>query len=232
VFTRGLSGSVGAAGTAHVGVLLADLLDRAEPNQTIVLSVLADGAATIILRTTEALAGYRHATTVAEQVAQGDDSLDYHRYLTWRGLVDREPPRRPDPEAPAAPPSARNKEWKFHFVGSRCEACSTVHIPPARICMNCDSVDRMSTVPLADVPATVATFTVDRLAYTPSPPMVAAVLDFDGGGRFRCQLTDVAADAIGIGDRVGMTFRKLATAHGIHNYFWKARPLRANGEDA
>jgi hypothetical protein len=29
-----------------------------------------------------------------------------------------------------------------------------------------------------------------------------------------------------MGDRVEMTFRRLYTADGIHNYFWKARPLR------
>jgi 3-hydroxy-3-methylglutaryl CoA synthase/uncharacterized OB-fold protein len=227
-----LAGTVGATGAAHVGVLLADVLDRAEPNQTIVATVLADGAATIVLRTTEALASYRRSTPVAEQVARGDDTLSYPTYLTWRGLLDREPPRRPDPEAPAAPPSKRNQAWKFHFVGSRCEECSTVQVPPSRVCLKCDAVDRMTSVPLADVPATVATFTVDNLAYTPSPPMVAAVLDFDGGGRFRCQLTDVDAASVAIGDRVEMTFRRLGTAHGIHNYFWKARPLRANGEDS
>ena len=27
-----------------------------------------------------------------------------------------------------------------------------------------------------------------------------------------------------IGDRVELTFRRLYTANGIHNYFWKARP--------
>jgi hydroxymethylglutaryl-CoA synthase len=27
-----------------------------------------------------------------------------------------------------------------------------------------------------------------------------------------------------------MTFRKVFTADGIHNYFWKARPTRAGGE--
>jgi hypothetical protein len=30
-----------------------------------------------------------------------------------------------------------------------------------------------------------------------------------------------------MGDRVELTFRKLFTADGIHNYFWKARPIRA-----
>ena len=28
------------------------------------------------------------------------------------------------------------------------------------------------------------------------------------------------------GDRVEMTFRRLYTTFGIHNYFWKARPIR------
>ena len=84
----------------------------------------------------------------------------------------------------------------------------------------------MTPVRVADRAATVVTFTVDRLAYTPSPPLVAAVLDFDGGGRFRCALTDVDAASVQIGDRVEMTFRRVDTAHGVHNYFWKARPLR------
>ena len=78
---------------------------------------------------------------------------------------------------------------------------------------------------MADVPSTVATFTVDRLAFTPSPPLVAAVLDFDGGGRFRSELTDVDPDTIAIGSRVEMTFRRVATAQGVHNYFWKGKPV-------
>ena len=79
---------------------------------------------------------------------------------------------------------------------------------------------------LADVPATIATFTIDRLAFSPSPPMVAAVIDFEGGGRYQCELTDVDPKTVAIGNRVEMTFRRLLTAGSIHNYFWKARPLR------
>ena len=56
---------------------------------------------------------------------------------------------------------------------------------------------------------------------------MAAVIDFDGGGRFQCELTDVDPTTVEIGDRVEMTFRRLYTADGIHNYFWKARPLRS-----
>jgi uncharacterized OB-fold protein len=73
------------------------------------------------------------------------------------------------------------------------------------------------------------TFTVDRLAYSPSPPIVFAVVDFDGGGRLPIELTDVRADEVRIGDRVELAFRRLFTAEGVHNYFWKARPAWAPG---
>ena len=46
---------------------------------------------------------------------------------------------------------------------------------------------------LADVPGTVATFTIDHLAFSLSPPVVGVIVDFDGGGRYRCEMTDVAA---------------------------------------
>ncbi len=39
-------------------------------------------------------------------------------------------------------------------------------------------------------------------------------------------VTDVDPAEVAVGDRVAMTFRRLHTADGIHNYFWKARPVR------
>ena len=156
---------------------------------------------------------------------QGGGQVSYANFLTWRGFLRREPPRRPDPQPPEAPPAARAEAWKFAFTGSRCQACGVRHLPPQRVCVKCHAVDRMAPERLADVPATIATFTVDRLAYSLSPPVVAAVIDFEGGGRFQCELTDVDPGAVRIGDRVAMTFRRLLTAGSVHNYFWKARPI-------
>ena len=93
-------------------------------------------------------------------------------------------------------------------------------------------MDAQVAVPMADAVGTVVTFTVDRLVYSVSPPVVFAVIDFDGGGRMPMELTDVDADDVAIGDRVEPTFRRISTADGIHNYFWKARPARTgSGSD-
>jgi hydroxymethylglutaryl-CoA synthase len=222
-----LTDAIGNTGTAHVGLLLADVLDRAEPDQIIVLVLLADGADAIVFRTTDALVAYRERrrTTVAAQIAAGRSDLAYNTFLTWRGMIQREPPRRPDPERPSAPVTYRREEWKFSFTGSRCDVCGTLHLPPDRVCLQCHAVDQMSPQRLADVPGTIATYTIDRLAFSLSPPVVAAVVDFDGGGRYTCELTDVDPERVKIGDRVEMTFRRAYTAGTVHNYVWKARPM-------
>ncbi|HEX6476826.1 MAG TPA: OB-fold domain-containing protein [Acidimicrobiales bacterium] len=220
-----LSGTVGNTGTAHPGLLLASALEGARPGQVIALVVLADGADVLVFRAGDALSSFTPARPVAAQVDAGG-SVPYGKFLSWRGLLPVEPPRRPEPERVSSSAAARVEEWKFAFVGSRDRSTGAIHLPPARISMKGDAVDDMDPVPMADVPATVVTFTVDRLVFSPSPPVVFAVLDFDGGGRFACELTDVDAEDVSIGDRVEMTFRRFSTADGIHNYFWKARPLR------
>jgi 3-hydroxy-3-methylglutaryl CoA synthase/uncharacterized OB-fold protein len=220
-----LVNAIGHTGTAHAGLLFASALDRADSDQLIAMVSLSDGADAVIWRTTDALSSRRPTPALASRLA-GGARISYATFLTWRGFLEREPPRRPDPQRPAAPPSFRREAWKFAFTGSRCQACGARHLPPQRVCVKCQAVDRMTPVPMADVPATISTYTVDRLAYSLSPPVVAAVIDFEGGGRFQGELTDVDPAAVEIGGRVEMTFRRLFTASGVHNYFWKARPRR------
>ena len=222
-----LSATIGNAGTAQAMVSLCDVLDRAQPGQTIALVLLADGANVWLLRTTDELLKFRarQSATVAGQIASTRDDLPYASFLTWRGFLHREPPRRPEPDRPAGPPSLRREQWKFGFFGSKDET-GFVHLPPSRVSFGTGEIDQMEPIRMADVKATIATYTVDRLAFSLSPPVVAAVIDFDGGGRFQCELTDVDPAKVKIGDRVEMTFRRLFTQDGVHNYFWKARPLR------
>jgi 3-hydroxy-3-methylglutaryl CoA synthase len=220
--TDRLGAAVGNPGAAQPALLLAAALESAEPGQYVVLLCLADGADAVVLRTTAALAGYRPRRPVAAQAAAGA-TLPYGRYLHWRGMLPVEPPRRPEPARVSSPAAHRNADWKYGFLAGRSGTAAdggTVHLPPAA------SDD--SRVPVADALGTIATFTVDKLSYSLSPPVVFAIVDFDGGGRLPVELTDVAPDDVAIGGRVEMTFRRLATSDGIHNYFWKARPVRGS----
>jgi uncharacterized OB-fold protein len=214
----------GFLGAAHAGVRLVEILDRARPGDVILLISAADGADAIVLRVTDAIAGRPGDLGPAVQLKRARD-LDYATFLTWRGALRREPPRRPDPVRPEAPPAARATSWKYAFVGSRCRDCGRVHVPPQRVCGGCGAVDRMDQQPMSDRLGTVATYTVDRLAYSLSPPVVTAAVDFDGGGRLSCELTDCAPEQVAVGTRVELTFRRMFTAQGVHNYFWKARPV-------
>ena len=214
---------IGYAGAADVGIRLAAVLDRAGPGESILVVSAVDGCDAMLLRTTPALERRRAAEPVSEQAEHGLDLL-YATYLTWRGLLEREPPRRPEPERPAGPPSARSEAWKFGFVGTRCEACGQVHVPPRRVCVSCGAVDRMARAPLAGRPGVVVTYTVDRLAFSPSPPIIDAVVDFEGGGRYTLEIADATPDEVDIGTPLELTFRRLYTVDGVHNYFWKARP--------
>lgn len=223
-----LSATVGNTGTAQPALLLAATLERAAPGETIVVVMLADGVEVVVLRTTEAITEWSSPAPVADQIAAGAP-VGYGQFLSWRGMVAVEPPNRPAPNRPSASASHRREDWKFGFVGSRDRTTGMIHLPPARVSEKGGAVDDMEPVPMADVRGTIASFTVDKLVYSPSPPVVFAVVDFDGGGRAPLELTDVDPDEVEIGGRVEPTFRRLFTSDEIHNYFWKVRPVRGAG---
>ncbi len=221
-----LLNTVGNAATAQPALLLCAALERANPGETIAVVVLADGVEVIILRATDALAACRPAAPMVAQINAGLP-VSYGRFLAWRQIVELEPPNRPPPSRPSSPAALRRTDWKYGFTGSQDRSSGMVHLPPARVSERGGALDDADPVPLTHSAGTVATFTVDRLAYSPSPPTVFAVVDFDSGGRAPLQLTDVDPDKVQVGMRVVPTFRRLHTAQGVHNYFWKARPLQA-----
>jgi uncharacterized OB-fold protein len=214
--------SAGHCGAADALLGLGAVLDTAGAGETILVVSAVDGCDTVLMRTTDALLAARQPRPVTSQRSTGL-AVDHLTYLSWRGLVELEPPRRPEPDRPAAPPSTRASGWKFSFTGSRCEACGFTHLPPIRVCRNCTAADRMAAAPIAGLGGTVATYTVDRLAYSPSPPVVQAVVDVDHGGRCTLEIADAEPDRLTVGARVEFTFRRLFTAGGVADYFWKAR---------
>ena len=166
-------------------------------------SLLADGCDVWLLRTTDALLGYRPAATVRDRIAATRDDLAVRpvpdvarlpRSASRRAApsrIARPRRRRPAPTPGSTPSSAAATRTASSTCRRRGSAWAS------------GEIDQMEPVRMADVPATIATFTVDRLAFSLSPPVVAAVIDFDGGGRFQCELTDVDPATVAIGDRVG-----------------------------
>ncbi len=221
-----LASSLGNSGTAHPGLLLASALEEAQPGQVIALVVLADGADVLFFRAAAA-AAEAPVRSVASQLS-GGTKVPYGKFLSWRGGLVVEPPRRPEPSRMSASAAARSSDWKHGFAGRKDPVSGAPQLPPLP--------SGGELVPMSDVVGTIATFTVDRLAYSPSPPIVFAIVDFDGGGRYPVEITDVPEKDLStdvfVGARVEMSFRRLSTADGVHNYFWKARPLRGVASDS
>jgi len=92
--------------------------------------------------------------------------------------------------------------------------------------MWCQTKDEFDEVRLSDKKGTIFTFSMDERAMVTVLPNVLVVADLDGGGRFYSQMTDRDPEKIEVGMPVELTFRKINEAGGIHNYFWKCRPVR------
>ena len=150
------------------------MLERAGAGQVIVVLSLADGADAFVLRTTAARWPRRSerrteagVPTVAEQIAAGP-RRPLLRRLPHLAFASCAASRRagPIPSVPGAPTVHRSEGWKYAFAASRCQACGFRHMPPTRACLSCHAIDQMQPERLADVPGTVATFTIDHLAYS------------------------------------------------------------------
>jgi hypothetical protein len=187
----------------------------------------------VVLRTTDALTAHRerrgHRARAGSSTTR--DDLSYAQFLTWRGFL------RARATAPAgARPPRRAAEPAHDGGSSRWSAAGRdrVRAPAAGPGEHGHGRHRPHGAGAhGRHPATIATFTVDRLAFSLSPRRW-----------WRPSSTSTAADGSSassptstrtpckIGDRVEMTFRRLYTVDGIHNYFWKARPVRsARGTD-
>lgn len=224
-----LRDAVGYTGVADFGLSLVAALDVAGPNEVLLAVVIGDGAQAFVLRTAPTYGNYVPTTRLADQIAAKDAGLAYSSFLSWRGYLEMEPPRRPEAMPPAAPPSLRANGWKFGFVGAECGKCGTRQMPPSRVCSHCGAIDQMTHVPMSRVRGRLTTYTVDHL----SPqlvPTIGAIVDFDGGGRAQLEVTDADPETLRVGDPVEMTFRRVYTAGGVHNYFWKARPSQVPHE--
>jgi len=223
-----LNQSVGDTGAAMALMNAALALECAAPGQSIFVAAYGNGCDLMSIRATEKIAGFPFHRRISDQISQKIMMSSYSKYLIWRDLINvAQTPRPPLVERQPTPP-AQWREVKGELVlnGTKCRECGTPQYPPQRVCMICKTKDKMDLYNFSRVPAKVATFSNDYIMETLDSPVTTTVVDFEGGGRLICDMTDRKLDEIVVGMDVEMTFRKLYTVGGIHNYWWKCTPVR------
>jgi hydroxymethylglutaryl-CoA synthase len=219
---------IGNAGTAAAFLMLAAALEEARPGDRILFANYGDGCDAFTLRVTEEIARIRTSPTMKERLER-KRSIDYGTYLNWRDLVPFEVSSLPERAEPSLASRWRERKVILPLNGVKCRKCGTPQIHPigqaVRVCVACQSKDMFEEYNFSDRKGRLFTYAVDQLQPTKNPPGLNGVVDFDGGGRLICELTDYDLDRVQIGMPVEMTFRRLFQGKGIVNYFWKAKPL-------
>ncbi|MCY4556699.1 MAG: OB-fold domain-containing protein [Chloroflexi bacterium] len=223
-----LFGAMGNTGAAFAPMLLASALETAKPDDLLLTVSYGDGSDVIGFRATGAVAQSTPQSMGVSGWLEAKRTLsDYETYARWREVWTLDDAsRRPAAASPSVSALWREGDKNVRLYGARCLRCGYVQYPAQRVCVECRTVDESEPVRLSETPAEVFTYSMDYIAGAVDTPLVVAVVDFRGGGRVLCMITDRELDEIRVGMPVEMSFRKLRVVNGIHNYYWKAMPRR------
>ena len=222
-----LFGRMGNTGAAFPLMLLAGALEDGSPDQLLLTVAYGDGSDVLGFRTTSKIGERGHGFGVSGFLDSGRVLDSYETYAKWRNVwLTDSSSRRPDPQSPSVTALWRESDQNIKFHGGVCNQCGYVQYPPQRVCVECQSRDDSTPIRLSDKLGTVFTYSLDYLAGTVDTPLAIVVVDYEPGGRVLCMMTDREVGEVQIGMPVQMSFRKLRVVNGIHNYYWKAVPLR------
>jgi 3-hydroxy-3-methylglutaryl CoA synthase/uncharacterized OB-fold protein len=207
---------LGVTGAAMPLFLLSQALHSARSGDLILVMAYGNGADALLFR---ALDG-------AGRLRSDGTTLECPTYPIYRKLRHH----RRHPASAGTEISnvllGREEPQNVRLHGTACPRCGTLQFPITQVCGTCRNQDALEEKPLTRH-GRVFTFTKDFLYDSPAPPTVMAVVDLDGGGRFLCQMTDVAPATVAIGMEVELVLRRMREGPGDHYYYWKCRPRGA-----
>ena len=219
---------IGNTGTPASLIMLAAALEEAAPGDKILFANYGDGCDAFLFRVTEQISTTQGSPLVKDRLA-GKARVDYGKYLEWRDLIPIEATSFPEPLELSLSNRWRSRMTVSSLYGFQCRNCGTPQLHPGgqkvRVCVECQSKDNFEAYRFSDKTGKLFTFSIDHLQPTKNPPGLNGVVDFDGGGRLVCELTDYDLEKVQVGMPVEMTFRKLSSGKSIVNYFWKAKPV-------
>ena len=218
---------LGNTGAAFAPMMLVAALEDAKPGDKILWASYGDGADAFVLQVTEHIDKIRERRGIKRHLESKMPISNYEKYIKFRNLMQGEADRRPQ-YISLLPLMWRDRTQVLSLHGCKCNHCGNIQFPIQRVCAYCQTKDDYVEFPLADKKATVFTFSMDERAVEIDLPRVWTISDFDGGGRIYCTMTDRDASKVKIGMQVEMTFRQIHEGAGLHNYFWKCRPVRVS----
>ena len=219
----------GHTGCAHPLLLLGAALERAAPDELILVVGFGQGVDVLAFRATAALTAARPRRGVAGALGGGLTDHAYVRFLSHGGALEMDWGMRAERDNRTAQSAYYRRHADLSgFVGGRCRRCGTVQFPRAGACVNpeCRALGPQDEAPLAELGGRVKTYTEDWLAFTPGPPLVYGNVALDGGGNVFAEFTDVDAGELAVGAPVRFVFRikDFDRLRSTHRYFWKAAP--------
>ena len=224
-----LHAAVGDTGCAMSLMSLVAALERAESGEKILLASYGNGCDVVILETTEQIESLKDRRGIQKHLASKSHAPQLHQVpaLARTGArCSRRPARRWSCARPRRRPSGAKCPGRCVSPARSARDCGTPQYPPQRVCVNCHTKDEMEPYSFVDVPAKVFSFSHDYVMESIDSPVTVTFVDFEGGGRIMCDMTDRDPAAIEVGMPLEMTFRRLYYVGGIHNYWWKCQPVR------
>ncbi len=220
-------GALGNTGAALAPMMLVAALEDAKPGDKILLANYGDGADAFVLQVTDKITNIKNRRGIKKHLASKMPIANYEKYIKFRNLMQGEADRRPQ-YISSLPMMWRDRTQVIPLHGCKCRKCGKIQFPIQRICAYCQSKDDYDEVRLSDKKATVFTYSMDERALEVDPPRVWTISEFDDDGRIYITMTDRDTSKISIGMKVEMTFRRIHDGAGVHNYFWKCRPVRVS----
>lgn len=219
----------GVAGAAQSLLLFAKVLEQAKPNELILLTGFGQGCDALLFRATGEGLERKPLKGVSGTLAQGRQEDNYHKYLSFNNLVERDIGKRGEADKQTyLSVYNRRRDFLTGFIGGKCQQCGAVQIPRDKYCVNpeCNALDSQEDYSFSNRTGRIKTWTADRLTFDWNPPAYFGMIEFDGGGRLMMDFTEVEDGKIDSGTPVTVHFRikQIDYQRGFRKYFWKAIP--------
>jgi uncharacterized OB-fold protein len=218
--------SAGDLGAAHSLFAFAMALERAKVGEKILLIGFGGGCDAALF---EKCAETPGAASAALALRKGREITDYVRFASLSGAIELDWGVRSEFEQKtAATVLGRYGADMMGFIAGR-DSRGNVQFPksPIPVSPAANGPEPLEDVRLADCVARIVSITADRLNYTPDPPFLFGLTQFENGARVMMEFTDADAGDLAVGDAVTMRFRikSIDRRRGFRTYFWKAAPI-------